>query len=58
MSAKKIIIEARKFDMVPNRDNPIIILESIESLVDSALINYLTNEDIFYSGIIDKSNNN
>lgn len=55
---QKIIIEARKFDMVPNRVNPIIILESIESLVDSALINYLTNEDIFYSGIIDKSNNN
>ena len=53
---QKIIIKAKKYDIIPVKVNPSIIMQEIESLVDSALINYLTNEDIFYSGIANKSN--
>ena len=55
---QKIIIRAKKYDIIPVKVNPRIIMQEIESLVDSALINYLTNEDIFYSGIADESNKN
>jgi len=54
---QKIIITAKKYDIIPAKVNPRKIMQEIESLVDSALINYLTNEDIFYSGIADESNN-
>jgi len=54
---QKIIITAKKYDIIPAKVNPRNIMQEIESLVDSALINYLTNEDIFYSGIADESNN-
>jgi len=51
---QKKTIQARKFDIIPNRVRPIEVLRDIESLIDASLVNYLTNEDISYTEIMDK----
>ena len=50
---QKKTIQARKFDIIPNRVRPIEVLRDIESLIDASLVNYLTNEDISYTEIMD-----
>jgi hypothetical protein len=48
---KQAVVEAKKYGELPEKTDPIIIIGEINELITSAMINYLSNEDIEYSGL-------
>ncbi len=55
---KQSEIRAKKYDELPEKIDPINLMGDINGLITSAMINYLSNEDITYSGLGNSKNEN
>ena len=51
-------VRAKKYDELPEKIDPINLMGDINGLITSAMINYLSNEDIEYTGLGNSTNEN